>query len=41
MSAVASTLIAAVTTRYPHANQGLPPEAAISAVRIIGVTPET
>lgn len=40
ISAVAITLITAVATRYAHASHGVPPAAAISAVRIIGVTPE-
>ena len=37
---VANTLTTAVATKYPHASHGAPPTAAISAVRIIGVTPE-
>ena len=38
MSAVATTLITAVATRYAHAAHGTPPAAAISAVKIMGVS---
>lgn len=40
MRAVATTLTTEVATRYPQASQGVPPPAAIRAVRIIGVMPD-
>jgi hypothetical protein len=39
-SSVATTLIAAVATRYVHASHGDCPPTAINAVRISGVNPE-